>query len=511
MYVQSIADKYITFIQSLKHVEGEWAGQPIVLTEDQREIISQLFGNIYDNGLRIYRTGYISVPRKWGKSTLAAAILLAILLLDHEIGAQIYLAAADRDNASIIFRMIAQMAQQSAVIMSKIRIMESTKRIIYPAENSYIHAISAEAYSKHGFNMHAGCYDELHSAPNRDLWDVLNTSTGARRQPLFLQITTAGYDRQTICYEQYSYAKRILLGEIEDPSYYAFIREADQSDDWKDRDVWHKAQPNLGITVKEDYYEREFRRAVESPSYQNTFRRLLLNQWTEQVTRWLDMDKWHLNNGYVDVNALNGSTCYAGMDLSTTTDLTSVVLAFPLEDQSFALLPKFWIPEDNLHRLMDRDKVPYDAWVRDGYVATTPGPVINYNYVREYIRNCAEQFELKEIAYDRWNATQLVTELDDDGFTLIPFGQGFMSMSPAAKSFEELLLQNRIMHGSDPVLSWNAANVSVRTDPAGNIKPDKDKSTARIDGIIASIMALDRAVRNSSAGSVYEERGLRTI
>jgi phage terminase large subunit-like protein len=199
------------------------------------------------------------------------------------------------------------------------------------------------------------------------------------------------------------------------------------------------------------------------------------------------------------------------MDLSTTTDLTSVVLAFPLEDQSFALLPKFWIPEDNLHRLMDRDKVPYDAWVRDGYVATTPGPVINYNYVREYIRNCAEQFELKEIAYDRWNATQLVTDLDDDGFTLIPFGQGFMSMSPAAKSFEELLLQNRIMHGSDPVLSWNAGNVSVRTDPAGNIKPDKDKSTARIDGIIASIMALDRAVRNSNAGSVYEERGLRTI
>jgi len=511
MFDEATANRYVSFIESLKHVEGEWAGKPIILEPDQKQIVRELFGTLNADGLRQYRMGYISVPRKWGKSTLAAAILLAILLLDHEIGAQIYLAAADRDNASIIFRMIAQMAQQSAVIMSKIRTMESTKRIIYPAENSYIHAISAEAYSKHGFNMHAGCYDELHSAPNRDLWDVLNTSSGARRQPLLIQITTAGYDRQTICYEQYSYAKRILAGEVDDPTYYAFIREAEQTDDWKDRDVWKKAQPNLGITVKEDYYEREFRRAVESPSYQNTFRRLLLNQWTEQVTRWLDMDKWNLNNGYVDVNSLNGSTCYAGMDLSTTTDLTSVVLAFPLEDQSFALLPKFWIPEDNLHRLMDRDKVPYDAWVRDGYVATTPGPVINYNYVREYIRNCAEQFELKEIAYDRWNATQLVTDLDDDGFTLIPFGQGFMSMSPAAKSFEELLLQNRIMHGSDPVLSWNAGNVSVRTDPAGNIKPDKDKSTARIDGIIASIMALDRAVRNSNAGSVYEERGLRTI
>ncbi len=511
MFDENTADRAVSFIQSLKHVEGEWAGQYIKLEPDQKKIIRDIFGTLRDDGTRQYRMAYISVPRKWGKSTLAAAIALCVLFIDNEPAAQIYIAAADREQAGIVYRIAAEMVRKSPTLSAITRTRDSVKRIIVPESASFLHAISAEAYSKHGFNSHCVIYDELHAAPDRELWDVLNTSMGARRQPLFLQITTAGFDRESICWNQYQYAKGVLDGNIIDPSYYAYIREAEIDADWTDPEVWKAAQPNLGITVKLKFYEQECARAKNQPSYQNTFRRLMLNQWTEQSTRWIDMDVWDSCGGVIDSAELYGQRCYCGIDLSSTTDLTAVVLAFPQDDGSITLLPQFWLPQENLRKKVLQDHVDYDAWERDGYLTTTPGRVIDYRYVMDYIIDCVENYDVREVAYDPWSATQLATDLSDKGLTMIQFRQGYASMSPASKEFERLLVDGKINHGDHPVLRWMAGNVAVQQDAAGNIKPDKAKSNARIDGIVASIMAVDRCLRHCNDVSVYEERGLLTV
>jgi phage terminase large subunit-like protein len=508
---ESKANKAIKFIESLYLIEGEWAGKPFILQEWQRKIVSDLFGWVDENGLRQYRMAYISVARKAAKSTLAAAIGLYLLFADGEQGAQIVIAAADREQAGIIFRMASEMVARAPGLVKRSKIFTSVKRIVYPFTASYMHAISAEAYSKHGFNCHSVIYDELHAAPSRELWDVLNTSQGARQQPLFLQFTTAGYDKESICYEQYTYARRIQDGIIEDNSYYVYIAEAEREDDWKDEETWKKAQPSFGVTVKPDFYVRECKRAAETPSYQNTFKRLLLNMWTEQATRWIDITSWEDCLGEIDENELMGKECYAGLDLSATTDLSAVVLVFPMEDETFIVKSKFWLPADNLRDKIDKDNVPYDAWVRDGYLETTPGNVIDYAFIKQAILEYAEDYDLREIAYDRWNSTQIVVELSEEGLNMIPFGQGFASMSPASKSFEKIMLEKKLIHDGNPVLRWNVQNVAIKEDPAGNIKPDKSQSNGRIDGVIAAIMGLDRAVRNVYSNSAYEERGILTI
>ena len=256
-----------------------------------------------------------------------------------------------------------------------------------------------------------------------------------------------------------------------------------------------------------------YRKALETPADENMFRQLRLNQWVKQSVRWMPMDKWDECGGMVDAHELEGRTCYAGLDLSSTSDLTTLVLVFPPEDGEgvYAVLPFFWLPEDTLTLRVRRDHVMYDVWQKQGFIQTTEGNVVHYGFIEQFICELGERYNICEIAYDRWNATMMVQALEDDGFTMVPFGQGFKDMSPPTKELMRIVLEHRLNHGGHPVLRWNMDNAFVRTDPAGNVKIDKERSTEKVDGAVALVMALDRAMKNHSGGSVYDERGLLFI
>jgi phage terminase large subunit-like protein len=509
------ADKAVFFFEKLlHHVKGEWAGQKFILEPWQEdEIIRPLFGWMRLDGTRKYRTAYIEIPRKNGKSSLAAGIALYLLFMDEEFGAEIYSAAADRDQAGIVHKIAKDMVEMSTPLESRSDVFK--RSIIVPGSKSTYRVLSADAFTKHGLNAHGVVVDELHVQPNRELVDVLVTSTGARSQPLVVLITTAGFNKETICGEYHDYAQKVLDGTIDDPSFFAYIMAADQEDDWLDEKIWAKANPNLGISVKMDYLRGEARKAEHVPAYQNTFRRLHLNQWTAQESRWLDMNAWDNCNLAVNPKLLEGAECYAGLDLASTSDIGSLVLDFPSEqgeDERHAWLPFFWIPEENMLERIRKDRVPYDAWLRDGLITATEGNVIDYGFILRDIERLGEIYNIREIAFDRWGAFQISQQLEGMGFTMVGFGQGFKSMSPPTTELLRLVLDNKLSHGAHPVLRWMADNVVVDQDAAGNVKPNKAKSREKIDGIVAGIMGLDRAIRHVGiSDSVYEERGIRTI
>lgn len=390
----------------------------------------------------------------------------------------------------------------------------SQKRLVYLPLNSFYQVLSAESYTKHGLNVHGVIFDELHAQPNRALYDVMLHGSGdARKQPLFFLITTAGTDRNSICWEVHSKAKDIIEGRKHDKSFYPVIYGAEDDDDWGDEKVWYKANPSLGVTVDIDKLKTAFNSAKENPAEENLFRQLRLNQWVKQNVRWMPMDAWDKCDFAVNAEKLLGRECYGGLDLSSSTDITAFVLVFPpTADDKYSILPYFWIPEDTIDLRVRRDHVPYDTWLGRGQVIATEGNVIHYGYIENFIEDLGTKYHIKEIAFDRWGAVQMVQNLEGMGFTVVPFGQGFKDMSPPTKELMKLVLEQKIAHGGNVPLRWMMDNVYVRTDPAGNIKMDKEKSTERIDGAVATVMALDRAIRNEgSTDSVYNERGIIII
>ena len=382
--------------------------------------------------------------------------------------------------------------------------------IVVEATGSELKVVSAEAYTKHGVNAHGVIIDELHAQPNRELVDVLTTSTGARRQPLIIYITTADFDRESICNEKYDYACKVRDGIIADPAFLPVIYEAQRDDDWTSPAVWARANPNLGVSVSREYLERECRRAQETPTYENTFKRLHLNLRTQQDVRWLSIEAWDAcGDEPVDESALDGQACFAGLDLSTTTDVSALALVFPDSDGTVAVVSRFWIPGDNAEKRERRDRVPYQTWCRQGLIDMTPGNVIDYDRIRSAINELGQRFDIREIAIDPWNSTQLALQLQGDGFEVVTFGQGFRDMTAPTKELEKLVISGKLHHGGHPVLRWMASNVAVETDAAGNLKPSKKKSTERIDGVVATIMALGRSMKQEQEYvSVYENRGV---
>ena len=512
-YDKAAADYAVSFIQALCHTKGTWAGKPFDLIDWQERIIRDIFGTLKSNGYRQFNTAYIEIPKKMGKSELAAAVALLLTCGDGEERAEVYGCAADRQQASIVFEVAADMVRMCPALDRRVKILTATKRIVYTPTNSFYQVLSAEAYSKHGFNIHGVVFDELHTQPNRKLFDVMTKGSGdARMQPLYFLITTAGTDTQSICYETHQKAKDILEGRKIDPTFYPVIFGADESDDWTDPKVWKKANPSLGITVGIDKVKAACESAKQNPAEENSFRQLRLNQWVKQSVRWMPMEKWDACNFAVSEDALEGRVCYGGLDLSSTTDITAFVLVFPPEEDGgkYCVLPYFWIPEENIDQRVRRDHVPYDLWERQGFLHTTEGNVVHYGYIEKFIERLGERFNIREIAFDRWGAVQMTQNLENMGFTVVPFGQGFKDMSPSTKELMKLVLEKQIAHGGHPVLRWMMDNIYIRTDPAGNIKPDKEKSTEKIDGAVALIMALDRAIRNGRDGStsVYDSRGL---
>jgi len=312
--------------------------------------------------------------------------------------------------------------------------------------------------------------------------------------------------------EAYQKAKDILEGRKIDPTFYPVIYGAKEDEDWTNPEVWKRSNPSLGITVGIDKVQAACDSARQNPAEENSFRQLRLNQWVEQSVRWMPMDKWDACAIPVNAEALEGRVCYGGLDLSSTMDITAFVLVFPPteENEPFAVLPYFWIPEENIDLRVRRDHVPYDVWERQGFLMTTEGNVVHYGFIEAFIEKLGEKYNIREIAFDRWGAVQMVQNLEGMGFTVVPFGQGFKDMSPPTKELMKLTLEKKIAHGGHPVMRWMADNIFIRTDPAGNIKADKEKSTEKIDGVIALIMALDRAIRcgNDTSESVYESRGV---
>lgn len=473
----------------LTHQKGEFAGSPFVPDDWQVDrILAPLFGTFREDGTRKYRQAICYLPRKNGKSTLAVLVALYCLFCDSEPGAEVYCAAADTSQAEIVFNIARAMVEDSPTLRKRCKIYR--RSIVVPETNSVFRVLSSDANTKHGFNASAIIYDELHAWKSRELYDVLHTSTGARRQPLEFIISTAGiYEPEGIAWQLYDYAKKVEEGTIEDPAVLPCIYEAASEADYRDPEVWAKANPGLGASIKREYLEAEAKRAAAEPSYENTFRRLHLGQWTQQVTRWLKIEDWQACAQ--EIPDLTGRECFGGLDLSTTTDFSAFVLAFP-GDPTY-LLPFFWIPEGRLQQ--SRDRVPYDLWERQGLLTATPGAVVDYEQIRADINELARTYNLQEIRFDPWNATQLATQLgEQDGFKLTQMRQGFVSMNAPTKEFERRIIGRTLAHNDNAVLNWMIGNVAVKQDPAGNLKPDKSKSTERIDGVVAGIMALSGAM-----------------
>lgn len=475
------------------HVKGEWAGQNLHLEPWQREIVDPLFGTLRPDGKRQYRNALIGIPRKAGKSTLGAALALRLLFRDGEPGAEVYSCAADRDQAAIVFEIAKGMVEANPAMAKLAKVYR--RSIVVPRTGSTYKVLSADAYSKHGLSPHGVIFDELHAQPNRELWDVMTTGQGARRQPLTIAITTAGYDRESICWEQYDYGRKVQAGVIDDPGFFFRWWGVDSGEDWQDEEVWERAQPNLDVSVSREFLRAEARQAKHQPARQNTFRRLYLNEWTQAVDRWLDLDAWDASAGVVAESYLKGKRCFGGLDLASSTDIAALCWDFPDGDAHDAVW-RFWIPEDQLPDLDNRTGGQASVWVREKLLLTTPGNVIDYQSILQQIDLDARTFDIVEVAYDRWGMTQLSQDLMDAGMTVVPFGQGFASMSAPTKEFERLVLEKKYHHGANPVMRWMVDNIVVRSDPAGNLKIDKARSTEKVDGAIAAVMALDRATRH---------------
>lgn len=514
LYFDRQAAEHATlFFGFLKHSKGEWAGQPFTLAPWQQFIVWSLFGWKKADGLRRYRNAFIEVPRKNGKSTLLAGIGLYLMTADGEPGAEIYSAATKRDQAKITWEEAVQMVRASPALSRMITHWRSSDTLVIEQTASKFVPLGADANTMDGLNIHGALIDELHAHRTSAVVDVIDTATGARRQPLLCEITTAGFDRESICYKHYTYSRQVLERTIRDDRWFAFIAELDEGDDWQDERVWAKANPNLGVSVRIEDLRAKAARAVNMPAAMNGFLRMHLDVWTQQSTRWIPPELWEQNGGPDEPDdELAGRVCYGGLDLSSVADITAWVLVFPREDGRLDVRAKFWAPESQLTSSSNRYADQYQEWSKAGYLTVTPGNAIDYAFIRAQILEDASRFQIVDLNVDRlFQGYQLAMELADEGLKVMGMGQGFLNMAAPMKTFERMLLDHRLNHGGNPVLRWMASNVAVKEDPAGNLKPDKAESQGRIDGIVALVMALDRWERNENGPSVYEERGIMTL
>lgn len=506
------AERAIQFFPDvLRLAGGEHEGEPFVLQPPQAFIVGSLFGwKRKTTGYRRFRVAFIETGKGSGKTPLAAGVGLQLLMADDEPRAEIYAAAVDKEQAGILFRDAVAMAKQSPEIFDRVEFSGGDGKeynMAYLETGSFFRPISSESRGrgKSGYRPHGVLLDEIHEHPTNAMVEFMRAGTKGRRQALILMITNSGAERASVCFEYHEMGRKVAAGEIEDDSFFAYICAVDEGEDPLTDPVdpklgvprsWMKANPLLGVTFPVAYLEEQVRAAKEMPSKENIVRRLNFCQWTESWTRWIGSEPWKKCAASFALKDMEGEDCYAAIDLSSTGDTTCAHLVFPkTEKRKLRLWPIFFIPEEGMLERERRDGVPYGAWVRAGHVVATPGNVVDYGYIRHTLNELVGRFNLIEVPYDPWNATQLATQLaEEDGFTMVHHQQGFASMNAPAKEFERLVMAGELEHPDNPVLNWQISNATVRTDPAGNIKPDKERSTGRIDGVVAGVMGVGRAM-----------------
>lgn len=513
------------FSTCIRHVKGPLAGQLIQLEDWQKAVTGCTWGWKQANGLRRYREVFVYVGKKNAKTTWAAGTLLyALVGPGRSQGAEIYSGAASREQAALVFSIAAGMVTQEPSMDELLTIYgmrggSVTKSITYPGLYASYKCVAADADTFDGANVWLAIADELHRHKNPELANLLQQSTAAQPEALMIYTTTADYNRESVCNTKLKYARAVRDngGDPEKPghdsAFLPVIYECSIDDDWTDPKIWRKANPNLDVSISSSFLKRECQKAKDSPTELNTFLRLHMNIVTETDVAWLKMDKWDACDE--PRSDLAGRVCFAGLDLASTRDLCAFVMVFPddeTETPSYDVLCNFWIPKETARDREREDHVPYLTWANQGFIELTDGNRANYNVIRRRINELGEKYNIREIAIDRWNSTQLQTDLEDAGFEVVPYGQGYGSMTAPTKEFEALVISRAIRHGANPVLRWMASNVFVKMDDAGNLKPSRKKSSEKIDGIVAAIMGLGRAMVFQDEGpSVYEERGLVTV
>lgn len=488
--------------QILVHTKSRWSSKPFLLEPWQKdEIIVPLFGRVvwneqYSEWVRQYRIAWIELARKNGKSELCAAIALILLVADDEDGAEIYGCAKDRDQASKVFDVAARMVELSPILNDRLKLYRQRKRIVDEKTGSYYEIVASDVAGNEGHNPHGVIFDEVHTQPNDGLWNVMRTAMGARTQPLMVAATTAGNDPTSFCAAEHAYCEKVAEDPSIDPARFVFLRNTPKDADWEDEQNWYYANPALGSFLSLEDLRNEAREAKLAPARQNMFRQYRLNQWVQQASRWIDLGSWdESGKKFVPSRSTGRPQCWAGLDLASSTDIAALALCFPEDDDYYRFEWRYWFPEDKLRSLDERTASAASVWVKEGWLTVTEGNVIDYTAIIGEIQRLMDRYQIEEIGYDRWGMTQLAQDLQNLDLTVLQINQSWGSMSPPSKEFERLILEGKIVHGGNPVTRWMIDNVVVRIDPAGNIRPDKERSHEKIDGVVAAIMALDRAQR----------------
>ena len=517
VYDPEVAERACKFFSLFcKHDKGKWSGQPFHLLPFQRAIVSNIFGWLRPDGSRRIRSCLCELPRKSGKSHLTAGLGLYCLTSDNEHGAEIVTTASSRDQASIVFGIAKRFVLNDEFLSKRCKIYRNS--IVVEETGSVMKALSSESGTAHGLNCSTIICDELHiwTKPDaREFHEALVTSQGARKSPLNISITTAGTSAPSLWLDMHNYAKQVQENTIEAMDFLPALWGAEKDDAWDDPEVWKRVNPALGHTVQMEFYEQECAKAKALPSYQHSFKRLYLNQPTAQMSRWIDMSDYESCEERYSLEELKGRKCFAGVDLSSTMDLTCLSLVFPRttdEGGGYDVLPFFFVPEDNMLKRQRDDNVPYVLWAEQGHIIPTSGDVVDYEAIQIKINELAEHYNILSVICDRWNATQFAIRCQENGHQVSYIGQGYRSQSPACKELESMICSGRFRHGNHPVLGFNFSVVACEQDASGNLKISKRRSTERIDGVAGTLNAI--AVANltvEETDSVYESRDLEIL
>jgi len=510
-YDPEAAERPIEFIESYcTHIEGDKGGEPLILEKWQKDFIRALFGWKRPDGRKRYEVAYLEIPRGNGKSTLCAALALYLLGCDGERGAQVYSAARSMDQAGMVFRPATVMVRQDETLLSKFIVKETPRRIVHPDTNSFYQVIPADDKTTHGQTPYAVIFDELHTQPNRKLWDTMVSGLVKRSRSILIAITTAGSDRDSICYEKHSYAEKVRDGILIDPSFLPVVYGTDLSEDWTSEKVWKKANPNYGVSVVPEKFRQACFRAQQNPSEENGFRQLHLNQWTEQQTRYISMRAWDACRRDIDWLEFRNRPCYGGLDLAKTKDLTAFVRVWVEDDcgnPKYYVRPMFFMPDAKMHKLERDTNIPYSRWQKTGLLIATPGPETDYAFVRHYINEVNAETPLINIGYDNWNASHLTQILrNEDGMKMTEVRQGFRDMNEPMQMLLGAINEGRFVHDGNEMLTWNASNLESKSDATRtNVMPAKplDAKWKKIDGIVATIDAMAVSINDDGAALCY--------